>query len=107
METAPRRGFSTRRRCAGRPSTPRTLSHAVLSRQRRLRNARIGYEPDDYEVRTVGDVRIVANSVSGRWSGFPSRCLFGVVAIQDEARSSAGFQMTSQRWPSGSWKYPE
>src|SRR5258708_38456785 len=32
------------------------------------------YELDDYEVRTVGDVRIVANSVSGRWSGFPSRC---------------------------------
>jgi hypothetical protein len=28
-------------------------------------------------------------------------------ATQDEARSSAGFQMTSQRWPSGSWKYPE
>ena len=33
--------------------------------------------------------------------------LTGVVAAQDEARSSAGFQMTSQRWPSGSWKYPE
>ena len=23
------------------------------------------------------------------------------------ARSSAGFQMISHRWPSGSWKYPE
>lgn len=30
-----------------------------------------------------------------------------VVATQDGARSSAGFQMISQRWPSGSWKYPE
>jgi hypothetical protein len=26
---------------------------------------------DAYEVHSVGDVRIVANSVSGRWSGFP------------------------------------
>ena len=30
-----------------------------------------------------------------------------VVAAQDGARLSAGFQMISQRWPSGSWKYPE
>jgi hypothetical protein len=30
-----------------------------------------------------------------------------VVATQDGAMSSAGFQMISQRWPSGSWKYPE
>jgi hypothetical protein len=30
-----------------------------------------------------------------------------VVAAQDGARSSAEFQMISQRWPSGSWKYPE
>jgi hypothetical protein len=28
-------------------------------------------------VRTVGDVRIVANSVSGRWSGFQADALFG------------------------------
>jgi hypothetical protein len=26
---------------------------------------------DAYEVHTVGDVRILANSVSGRWSDFP------------------------------------
>jgi hypothetical protein len=30
-----------------------------------------------------------------------------LTAIQDEPTSSAGFQMTSHRWPSGSWKYPE
>jgi hypothetical protein len=55
----------------------------------------------------LGMLHIVANSVSGRWSGSQVDTLFGVVATQDEARSSAGFQMTSQRWPSGSWKYPE
>jgi NADPH:quinone reductase-like Zn-dependent oxidoreductase len=37
----------------------------------------------------------------------PKGTLAWVVATQDGARSSAGFQMISQRWPSGSWKYPE
>ena len=30
-----------------------------------------------------------------------------LIANQGEPRSRAGFQMTSHRWPSGSWKYPE
>src|ERR1700735_2913475 len=46
------RGSSSKPPCAGSPITSSMTTRCALS----------------------GDVRLVANSVSGRWSGFPSRC---------------------------------
>jgi hypothetical protein len=101
----------TRDAAAGSPGTsgrermtsPRPAAIAECDTQRWPAEFVIAdYELDDCAVRAAGEVRIAASSVSGRWPGFQVGALFGVVAAQTEAGSSAGFQMTSQRWPSGS-----
>ena len=49
------------------------------------------YELDDYEVRTVGDVRIVANSVSGQATE-PTATVVGRIGGHDTPRAAASGQ---------------